>query len=41
MTTYDTWVLIMLAPAVWWVLGMVRAVIAVRARAADVEWDSE
>jgi hypothetical protein len=40
MKSYDTWVLVMLAPAVWWLVAMVRAVIDVRSRALPItEWE--
>lgn len=35
MATYDLWVLLLMAPAFWWLLGMVRAVMDVRAARAD------
>jgi hypothetical protein len=41
MATYDTWLLIAVAPALWWLMAMVRAVIDVRARAVPMtEWDT-
>jgi hypothetical protein len=33
MATYDLLVLLLLAPALWWLMAMVRAVIGVRSRA--------
>jgi hypothetical protein len=41
MATYDMWLLLLVAPALWWLMAMVRAVIDVRARAVRMtEWDS-
>ena len=35
MSDYDTWVLVMVAPAMWWLIAMVRAVLDLRARASE------
>lgn len=41
MATYDLWLLLLIAPALWWLMAMVRAVIDVRARAVPMtDWDS-
>ena len=40
MAAYDTLLLVLVAPSLWWVMAMVRAVMDVRARAVAVtEWD--
>ena len=36
MAAYDTWLLVLVAPVLWWLVAMARAVIDMRARA---EWD--
>jgi hypothetical protein len=33
MAAYDTWLLVLVAPVLWWLMAMVRAVMDVRARA--------
>jgi hypothetical protein len=41
MATYDMWLLLLVAPGLWWLMAMVRAVIDVRARGVrTTEWDS-
>lgn len=41
MATYDLWLLILLAPALWWLAALVRAVLDVRARAVPMtDWGS-
>jgi hypothetical protein len=41
MTNYDTWLLLLVVPALGWLMAMVRAVRDVRARQISVtEWDS-
>jgi hypothetical protein len=35
MATYDLWVLLLVTPALWWLMGMVRAVMEVRAKGTD------
>ncbi len=36
MAAYDTWLLALVAPVLWWLMAMVRAVVDVRARAVAV-----
>jgi hypothetical protein len=39
--TYDTWLLLLLAPTMWWLVAMVRAAVAVRERAVEAtDWDA-
>lgn len=41
MATYDLWLLVLVAPAMWWVVALVRAVLDVRARAVPMtDWES-
>lgn len=41
MATYDLWLLILLAPALWWLVALVRAVLDVRERAVPMaDWGS-
>lgn len=40
MATYDLWLLMLTAPALWWLMALIRAVMDVRARAVLVT-DSE
>lgn len=41
MATYDTWLLILVAPVLWWLMAMFRAVVDVRARQVPITgWDT-
>ncbi len=41
MATYDLWLLVLMAPALWWLVAMVRAVVDLRARAVPMtDWES-
>ncbi|MDP1806142.1 MAG: hypothetical protein Q8K72_13305 [Acidimicrobiales bacterium] len=40
MATYDLWLLVLMAPALWWLVAMVRAVVDLRARAVPMtDWE--
>lgn len=40
MATYDLWLLVLMAPALWWLAALVRAVLDVRARAVPMtDWE--
>lgn len=44
MASYDLWLLVLMAPALWWLMALVRAVLDVRARAvpmADLDSSAE
>lgn len=40
MATYDLWLLVLMAPALWWLMGLIRAVMDVRAHAIPMtDWE--